>query len=60
MTYIPTDNFRLDFNLGYLDHEYSDFTPTEATSVQWANVDLSSMTVLLSRAECGYCSHLLA
>ena len=48
MTYIPTDNFRLDFNLGYLDHEYSDFTPTEATSVQWANVDLSSMTVPFS------------
>lgn len=48
MTYVPTDNFQLNVNFGYLDHEYSDFTPTEATSVQWANVDLSSMPVPFS------------
>ena len=48
MTWLPTDSFRVDFNLGYLDHEYSNFTPTEATSEQWAGVDLSNMDVPFS------------
>ena len=48
MTWVPTDNFRLDFNLGYLNHEYDTFTPTPETSEQWAGVDLSGMTVPFS------------
>jgi iron complex outermembrane receptor protein len=48
MTYLPTDNFRIDFNLGYLDHEYSSFTPTEETSADWAGVDLSGLDVPFS------------
>jgi iron complex outermembrane receptor protein len=48
MTYLPIDNLRFDFNLGYLHHEYTDFTPTEQTSVQWAGVDLSGMDVPFS------------
>jgi iron complex outermembrane receptor protein len=48
MTYLPTDNLRFDFNLGYLHHEYDEFTPTEQTSVQWAGVDLSGLDVPFS------------
>ena len=48
MTWLPTDNFRVDFNLGYLDHEYRNFTPTEQTSEQWAGVDLSDLDVPFS------------
>ncbi len=48
MTYVPVENFRVDFNLGYLHHEYDKFTPTEQTSEQWAGVDLSGMDVPFS------------
>ena len=48
LTYVPTENFRVDFNLGTLKHNYTSFTPTEATSQQWAGVDLSGMTVPFS------------
>ena len=48
MTWLPTDNFRVDFNLGYLDHDYRNFTPTEQTSEQWAGVDLSDLDVPFS------------
>jgi iron complex outermembrane receptor protein len=26
-SWLPTDNFRLDFNLGYLDHDYDHYSP---------------------------------
>ena len=48
MTYLPTENLRFDFNLGYLNHEYDAFTPTAETSQQWAGVDLSGMDVPFS------------
>jgi iron complex outermembrane receptor protein len=27
LNWLPTDNFRVDFNLGYLDHEYDSYAP---------------------------------
>lgn len=48
MTWLPSESFRVDFNLGYLDHDYSNFRPTEETSEQWAGVDLSDMDVPFS------------
>ncbi len=48
MTYLPINNLRIDFNLGYLHHEYDEFTPTEQTSAQWAGVDLSGLDVPFS------------
>jgi iron complex outermembrane receptor protein len=48
MTYLPIENFRIDLNVGYLNHEYDEFTPTQKTSEQWAGVDLSDMDVPFS------------
>ena len=31
MSYVPTDNFRIDFNLGWLDHEYDSYDPSYNT-----------------------------
>jgi len=56
-TWLPNDNFRLDFNLGYLDHEYEEYNlfdmaglgaPAGSAAEARTVLDLSSLEVPFS------------
>jgi iron complex outermembrane receptor protein len=56
-TWLPNDNFRLDFNLGYLDHEYEEYNlfdmaglgaPAGSAAAARKLLDLSSLEVPFS------------
>ena len=53
VTYVPTENFRVDFNFGWLDHEYDSYDPNYDPSQLGiegpiAPTDLSSLEVPFS------------
>ncbi len=57
VTWLPTDSFRVDFNLGYLDHEYEDYdlfdmaglgAPAGSAAEARTVLDLSSLDVPFS------------
>ena len=53
MIYLPTDNLRIDFNLGTMDHEYDEYAPSQDMATLGLSgppqrVDLTSMDVPFS------------
>ena len=53
MIYLPTDNLRVDFNLGTMDHEYDEYAPSQDMATLGLSgppqrVDLTSMDVPFS------------
>ncbi len=53
LIYLPTDNLRIDFNLGTMDHEYDEYAPSQDMATLGLSgppqrVDLTSMDVPFS------------